>query len=357
MCVYVCVCVCMCVYVCVCVCVFVRVCVCSCVRVCVDVCVCVCVYVCMCVCVCVCMCVYVCARVCVYVCVCVCMCKHGSLLLANFCIWIHVYSHSYICLCTHTHILVYVYMYTCVCVRERMCIKSNAHMKSVNIQNNCVCMYIYVRKSFQKMTFSLCNHSRGVYDQSQPSYEWVTSHSWMSHIICMNGSRHTYEWVTSLIWLSHVAHVNESCHTHISSFHAVPKQPQLSCTYSTDLRFKGGHSCCSRDRSESYHTYESFMSHVWLRNVTYVNEPCHTHIIAHELCCSCNRSESCHICESVMSHVWVSHVTYVNEPCHTHKCIRLMLQPRQVWVISHIWINHVTRSEKRHICEWAMSHT
>ena len=92
------------------------------------------------------------------------------------------------------------------------------------------------------------------------SYEWVTSHIWMSHVTCINESCHTYEWVMSLmshIWMSHVTHMNESWHTH-----------------------------------------EWFMSHIWMSHGAHINESCHTY-------------------EWVMSHLWLSHVTHMNESCHT----------------------------------------
>jgi len=55
--------------------------------------------------------------------------------------------------------------------------------------------------------------------ESCPTYEWVMSHIWKSHVshICMshvphiNGSCITYEWVMSHVWMSHVTRMNESC--------------------------------------------------------------------------------------------------------------------------------------------------
>jgi len=42
-------------------------------------------------------------------------------------------------------------------------------------------------------------------NESRRTYEWVTSHIWMSHVAHMNESRRTYEWVTSHIWMSPVS--------------------------------------------------------------------------------------------------------------------------------------------------------
>ena len=46
--------------------------------------------------------------------------------------------------------------------------------------------------------------------------EWVTSNMCMSHVTHVNESWHAYEWVMSHTWMSHVSHVTcmiESCHT------------------------------------------------------------------------------------------------------------------------------------------------
>jgi len=66
-------------------------------------------------------------------------------------------------------------------------------------------------------------------------YEWVLSHTCMSHVTHINKSCHTYEWVVSHIWTSRVTHMNESCHT-----------------------------------------YERVVSHIWTSHVTHMNESCHT---------------------------------------------------------------------------------
>jgi len=41
-------------------------------------------------------------------------------------------------------------------------------------------------------------------NESCHTYEWVTSHIWMSHVAHMTESCHTYKWVMSHIWTSHV---------------------------------------------------------------------------------------------------------------------------------------------------------
>ena len=51
-------------------------------------------------------------------------------------------------------------------------------------------------------------------NKSDHTYEWMLSHTWMSHVTHMTESCHTQEWVVSHTWISHVTHMNESCHTH-----------------------------------------------------------------------------------------------------------------------------------------------
>ena len=55
--------------------------------------------------------------------------------------------------------------------------------------------------------------------------------------------------------------------------------------------------------------------------------------------------KSCHTHEWVMSHIWMSQVTHMNESCHTYE-----------WVMLHIWMSHVTHMNKScHKYEWAMT--
>jgi len=101
-------------------------------------------------------------------------------------------------------------------------------------------------------------------------------------------SCHTCDWVMSHMWVSHVTHVSESCHT------------------------------C-----------EWVMSHMWVTHVTHVSDSCET-------------SEAHLRCD--MSHIWVSHVTHLAESCHTSEAhLRCNL--------SHIWVTHAHTSVAIfHIC-------
>ena len=57
-------------------------------------------------------------------------------------------------------------------------------------------------------------------------------------------------------------------------------------------------------------------------------------------------TESCHTYEWVMSHIWMSRVTHMTESCHTYE-----------WVVSHIWLSHVAHmNESLRLHEGVMSH-
>ena len=122
-------------------------------------------------------------------------------------------------------------------------------------------------------------------------------------------SCHTYEWVMWHIWISHVTHMNESCHT-----------------------------------------YEWVMSHIWMSHVTHMNESwiaswVQVNYVTHEW---------------VMSHIWMCHVTHLNASCHElgKGAITFELQVEFKWIMSHVWMNHVPHtSESCHTYECVMSHT
>ena len=126
----------------------------------------------------------------------------------------------------------------------------------------------------------------------------------------MNKPPRTYEWVTSHIWLSHVAHKNVSCHKWMSHVTRMTNLPQLRVRTGPGFRVSVLYINQSRRTCEwvVLHIF-MIMSHVWekLRRVY----------------------------EWVMSHIWMSHVTQMNESHHTYE-----------WVMSHIWMCHVTRTRK-----------
>jgi len=160
--------------------------------------------------------------------------------------------------------------------------------------------------------------------------------------------RRTYESVMSHIWISHVTHMNESWgKTGVSAdrdkiqfrlfnsssivnktlheeLFSLPKKTQTIYSYFGFRAHNQGNSglqLLSKDLS--WRPLFPFMSHIWMRYVTHMDEPCHTYGWA-------------------MSHIWMSHVTHMDEPCHTYG-----------WVMSHIWMSHVTHmDESCHTYGW-----
>jgi len=68
------------------------------------------------------------------------------------------------------------------------------------------------------MTHSfICNNDRRCLlhmNESRHTYEWVTSHIWMSRATHMNESCYTYEWVMAHIRMGSITLMNQSCHTY-----------------------------------------------------------------------------------------------------------------------------------------------
>jgi len=133
-------------------------------------------------------------------------------------------------------------------------------------------------------------------NESWMSHVTHMNESWMSHVTHMNESAshvmnescHTYEWVTPHTWTSHVTRINESCHT-----------------------------------------YDRVMSHTWMRHGTHTHESFHIHTwacheiggaLTHVLRVTSHKwrhvthvNESRHKCEWVMANKQMSHVTHTPE--------------------------------------------
>jgi len=105
----------------------------------------------------------------------------------------------------------------------------------------------------------------------------------------------------------------------------------------------------------SCHTYEWVMSHVWMGQVTHMNESCHTYewVMSHiwfspsRWMHPANRmNESCHLYEWVMPHVWISHVAHMNESWQSFES-----------VVPPIWMRHITQmNESCNTYEWVIPH-
>ena len=202
--------------------------------------------------------------------------------------------------------------------------------------------YIHIRD----MTHT--RHFTGI-NGSCHTYEWVTSHTWMSHVTRTNESHHTYtyKWVLSHIWMNHVTHMNESDHiTHVTyayMSHVAHRSYRVISHHTC-------HTCIHVHINESYHTYEWIMSHMWSQG--HRSTPSRLVIwISH----AAHMNESCHTYECVMPHVTMRHGTHINWSRHTYECVMSRIQ------ISHTihmhTKSHVTHiNESCHTCKWVTPH-
>ena len=135
-------------------------------------------------------------------------------------------------------------------------------------------------------------------NESCPTYEWVMSHIWMSHIPHMNESCPTHEWVMSHIWMSHVPHMNESCPTH---------EWVMSYTYEW---------VTSHRMNVSLHTHQCVISYMNVsrsRHALMSTPVCSCHItrtLKHE----CVKSQRPHI----HAQIWLYHINMSHQ---THQCV------------------------------------
>jgi len=119
--------------------------------------------------------------------------------------------------------------------------------------------------------------------------------------------------------------------------------------------------------SESCHTCEWVMSHVWMspvRNdrVRWVSRVWIRHMSGMLISYVTRMNESCHTYEWVMSHVWMGLVTHISESCHTYEwvisrtneldwmCIYVPL--RLDSLIFETWLHHMCGTIKAHTYVW-----
>jgi len=96
------------------------------------------------------------------------------------------------------------------------------------------------------MNASCYTHARTshVTHMHEPFY---TQFEHLSLCASANESCHTYEWVMSHTWMSHVTHMNESCHRY---------EPVTSHIWQIPITY-----------DTSCHTYECVVSHTWMSRV------------------------------------------------------------------------------------------
>jgi len=78
--------------------------------------------------------------------------------------------------------------------------------------------------------------------------------------------------------------------------------------------------------------------HAWFICVTWLIHLCDvTHSHLHVTCSWMSwttHTESCHTCDWVMSHIWMSHVAHMSESCHTHE--RVTIHTREGGYVTHM---------------------
>jgi len=119
--------------------------------------------------------------------------------------------------------------------------------------------------------------------------------------------------------MSHVPHMDESCHTD------APTRLSRHTADSPSTPLPAAHI------NESCHTYESFISHIWMSGVTHMDESCHTYAPTRLSLCTtdsprtplpaAHMDESCHTYEFVTSHIWMRCVTRMDESCHAYEYV------------------------------------
>jgi len=94
----------------------------------------------------------------------------------------------------------------------------------------------------------------------------------MSHVTCMNESRHIFEWVTSHVWMSHVTCMNESHHTWLMRMNESRLMYENSFMHKalfcvTCMNASRILCACSRSVKKSRHKYVWVTPYVWIRHV------------------------------------------------------------------------------------------
>ena len=140
------------------------------------------------------------------------------------------------------------------------------------------------------------------------TYKYVTAHYWMSLVINMNASCHPYEWGISHIWIRHGTILNESCYIYecvMSRTHTNASSRNLNTSHHADQVSRGTHIATHCNTLQHTATHCHALQHT----ATHYNT---LHLALHR------PSESRHTHEWVMAHIWMRHGTHTNESWHTH---------------------------------------
>jgi len=208
----------------------------------------------------------------------------------------------------------------------------------------------------------VCPHFRSsLSNESRHTCEWVMSPIWwvshkigtswlfwtpfclplFSSQICrtslvthMNESRLTHEWAVSHMWMRRVEYIRDPCH----KYEWVMSHICMSYVTRMNESYLSGVPCMNESWRVSCHIYERVMSFIWMSHGTHIDESWHTW--ANRVS---DAKESCHTRE------WVIHL---NGSYHAHEWVMLQKWVSHVWhlnvsyhtrecVISHPWRSHV----------------
>jgi len=163
--------------------------------------------------------------------------------------------------------------------------------------HNCWAPYHAYKCVMSQMKWSHVTHM----DVSNHICEWVMPQVWTRNITHHNCwvPCHVYKWDMSHMRRSHVTYVNDSSHTcawvmpHVRmaqcyTAHSLDATPRLQMGQVTNEK-------------ESFHEHESFMSHIWIRLVTRVND----------------KYDTPHLLDAT-PRTRVRHAPHVNELCGSH---------------------------------------
>jgi len=124
---------------------------------------------------------------------------------------------------------------TCCVFVDGWALQHVCNTPATHLQHTCNTPATHLQHAAPLATWDMLCH---LMTESYPTYEWVMSHIWISHVTHIHMSCHLYDWVTSHIyeWV-----MSQICMIHVTRMNA-------SC-----------------------HTYEWVMSHIWMSHRTHVN--------------------------------------------------------------------------------------
>jgi len=207
-------------------------------------------------------------------------------------------------------------------------------------------------------SFYLCSRFTCALANESTGRAQITWRIWMSHVTQISESCHTYEWVMSHKSVSHVVHISRQSTSNVTHWPIDSLASHVYYCATCLIHIKAEHKYNDTQAflkpvshvthmNESYPTYESVTSHIWMSVVAHMNESCHT--VAH-LPRSYVTHSRFHMWHTGGPAVQRHSVFEINESCHTYE-----------WVMSHIRMSHVTQHYTRHIhmwhtFEWVVSH-